>query len=176
MLGERIPLIGVLGVVCAVWGGHYLGRSVGGTGSILSSMKALWRNKGVQSMLVTAVIWSITANLDKIGVQSATPLFWSASICTVIALYSIAFWLVAGKRTITFSWHTIMTGTVNAFGVLLHVYALTILFVPYVIAIKRLSAPLTVMLGGSLLGEKTKERLVGSAIMLIGTILIALGS
>lgn len=175
MLGEKIPLIGVIGVVSTIVGGHYLGRSIGGS-SISSSMRALVRNKGVQSMLVTAVIWSITANLDKIGVQSATPLFWSANICTVIALYSILFWLLMPKKKGGFSWQIPISGAFNAVGVLLHVYALTFLFVPYVIAIKRLSAPLTVLLSGSLLGEKTKDRLLGSVIMLLGTVLIALGS
>jgi uncharacterized membrane protein len=53
-------------------------------------------------------------------------------------------------------------------------WALTILFAPYVIAIKRLSALFTVLVSGRLLQEETGGRLLGAAVMLIGAVLIAL--
>ena len=175
MLGEHVPPMGVIGVLCTVVGAHYVGKSIGESRGVWSSLRALAKNRGVRLMALTAVIWSITSNLDKIGVQSATPLFWSASISIVIALTSVAFWLVTPKRTNERDlWRAALPGIANAIGILLHVYALTILFVPYVIAIKRLSAPLTVILGGSLFGEKTKERLTGTLIMLLGTLLMVL--
>ncbi len=54
-------------------------------------------------------------------------------------------------------------------------YALTTLYVPYVVAIKRMSSLITVAISGKLFGERTKDRLIGTAIMLVGTLLIALG-
>ena len=52
-------------------------------------------------------------------------------------------------------------------------YALTLLFVPYVIAIKRMSALFTVTASGVILKENIGGRLVGTVIMLMGTVLIA---
>jgi uncharacterized membrane protein len=53
-------------------------------------------------------------------------------------------------------------------------WALTILFAPYVIAIKRLSALFTVLASGRLLKEDVGGRLPGAALMLAGAVIIAL--
>jgi uncharacterized membrane protein len=66
-----------------------------------------------------------------------------------------------------------LSGTANAVGNALLMYALTLLFVPYVIAIKRMSALFTVIVSGIILKENIRGRLVGTVIMLMGTVLIA---
>lgn len=176
MLGEHVPPVGAVGVITTVGGSYFLGKSLSG-GGMIASFTALARHTGVQSMFLTALIWSVTANLDKIGVQSAPILVWSASISSIIALYFVGFWIVTPKKKpAREQWRATIPGLGNAVGIVLHVYALTILFVPYVIAIKRLSAALTVVLSGKLFGENIQERLAGVGIMLLGTVLMALGS
>jgi uncharacterized membrane protein len=66
-----------------------------------------------------------------------------------------------------------LSGTANPVSNALLMYALTLLFVPYVIAIKRMSALFTVIVSGIILKENTRGRLVGTVIMLAGTVLIA---
>ena len=61
-----------------------------------------------------------------------------------------------------------------ALGNTLQMWALTILFTPYVIAIKRLSALFTVLASGHVLKEESSGRLLGAAVMLIGAVMIAL--
>ena len=98
-------------------------------------------------MFVTAVIWSITSNLDKLGVRASTPLLWTATITTFIALCSIIFWLAMPHRPLRLrdTRYAVLSGMANAVGNALLMYALTLLFVPYVIAIKRMSALFTVI-------------------------------
>jgi uncharacterized membrane protein len=176
ILGEQVSFFGAIGVVVTVAGSYFLGKSLGGDGAV-SSLVVLARNKGVQSMFVTACIWSITSNLDKIGVQSAPILLWSASITTVIAFYSILFWAVMPKsRTIGGDvWRAMIPGVTNAAGYVLQMYALTILFVPYVIAIKRMSAILTVLVSGLLFREKIGTRMTGVACMVTGALMMIFG-
>lgn len=176
MLGQRIPLIGIIGVLCTVVGAFFLGPERGMWKRILS-VRFLVEDRGARYMLITATIWSVTSNLDKIGLDSAPLLLWSASINTMIALYSIAFLLMFdGIRQVRGSWRALVPGATNALGYILQMVALQNLYVPYVIAIKRLSALGTVIGGGVLFGEQNRDRLIGTLIMLSGTILMALGS
>ena len=88
----------------------------------------------------------------------------------------LAYWL-AGRRAAPRVFalrHAIAAGSAMAFGNTLQMWALTILFTPYVIAIKRLSALFTVLASGHVLKEETGGRLLGAAVMLAGAVMIAL--
>lgn len=175
MLGEHIPALGIVGVLCTVVGAFFLG-SERGARQRLASVKILLQDKGARSMLVTAAIWSVTSNLDKLGIERAPILLWSASITSCIALYSIAFLLAMdGLPKLSGAWKGTLPGTINALGIALQMYALTTLYVPYVIAIKRMSSLLTVAASGALFKENTRNRLIGTVIMLSGTVLLAFG-
>src|ERR1700731_320490 len=128
-------------------------------------------------MLVTPVLLLVTSNLDKLGVRASTPLLWTATITTFIALCSIIFWLAMPHRPLRLrdTRYAVLSGMANAVGNALLMYALTLLFVPYVIAIKRMSALFTVIVSGIILKESIRRRLVGTVIMLMGTVLIAFG-
>jgi uncharacterized membrane protein len=127
-------------------------------------------------MFVTAVIWSVTSNLDKLGVRASTPLLWVAMLTTFISLCSIIFWVAMPHRPLHLRdvRYAVLVGAANALGNALQMYALTMLLAPYVIAIKRTSALFTVILSGVILKENIRERLVGTVIMLAGAVLIAL--
>lgn len=176
MLGQNVPLVGIIGVLCTVVGAFFLGPERGVWKRVLS-IRFLIQDRGARYMLATAIIWSITSNLDKIGLDSAPLLLWSASINTMIALYSTVFLLAGGGISdMRGAWKTCLPGTTNALGYLLQMFALQTLYVPYVIAIKRLSALGTVIGGGLFFGERMRDRLIGTVIMLSGTILMAFGS
>jgi drug/metabolite transporter (DMT)-like permease len=174
ILSEHVPPLGALGVIFAVLGSAFLGGS-DPSASLHTSFIVFARDYGVRSMFVTAVIWSITSNLDKLGVRASTPLLWTATITTFIALCSIIFWLAMPHRPLRLrdTRYAVLSGMANAVGNALLMYALTLLFVPYVIAIKRMSALFTVIVSGIILKENNRGRIIGTVIMLVGTVFIA---
>ena len=44
---------------------------------LLGPFKALLRKKGPKLMLFVAFLFSITSNIDKIGAQNSSPIFWA---------------------------------------------------------------------------------------------------
>lgn len=171
ILGEQVPPLGAAGVILSVLGAGLLGESELNASPRLSFV-VLLRNSGVRSMFAAATIWSITANLDKLGIRASTPLLWVATITTYIALCSTIFWLTAPLHLRDVR-HAVLAGVANAVGNASQMYALTLLFAPYVIAIKRTSALFTVIVSGIVLKDNIRSRLVGTAVMLAGAALIA---
>ena len=51
---------------------RYISRRI--SRRIFGPLKSLFNNRGARNMLYAAIIWSITSNLDKMGVASTTPL------------------------------------------------------------------------------------------------------
>jgi len=177
MLSEHVSPLGAFGVIFAVVGSAFLGMS-DRRESLLTSFIVLVRDPGARSMFITATVWSITSNLDKLGVRASTPLLWIAAITIFIALCSIIFWLAMPRRPprLKDMRYAALSGAANALGNALQMYALTLLFVPYVIAIKRMSGLFTVVASGVIFKENTRGRLFGAAIMLAGTALIVFAS
>ncbi len=177
MLGEIVPPIGALGILLAVVGSYRLGELDGRAG-VLQPFKALGRNRGVRSMLVAVAIWSVTSNLDKMGVIASTPLLWSASISCFVASCACLYWLLARPRDrpARLHWLFFIPGLGQALQAVLQNVALTLILVPYVISIKRTSAIITVLLSALFLGEVISKRLEGAFIMVVGAMLMALAA
>jgi len=143
---------------------------------------AMARNPGSRMMLCVAFIWSITSNFDKIGVNNSSPLFWAIALFTVIAGGMVPFVFLRGEgRSKGFGpllaqWQLLgITGGFNAIAVALQMLALTMAPVAQVIAVKRMSALISVLFGHFFFGEKgLKERLLGAVIMVSGVVIMAL--
>jgi drug/metabolite transporter (DMT)-like permease len=165
MTGERIPPLGALGVVLCVFGAGLLG---GASNGARLSFLSLAREPGARSMLMTAAIWSVTANLDKLGLRASTPLLWITAVTMVIALGAVVYWAVSPRRAVRLSdlRHALAAGAANGVGNAVQMYALTLLYTPYVIAIKRMSSLLTMLLSGLLLNERASGRLLGALLIL----------
>ena len=173
MVGERVPPLGALGVVFTVLGVGLL--DAGQADGRRFNFAVFARDKGARAMIATAVIWSVTANLDKLGVQASTPLIWIAAVTIVIALCAVLYW-AAGRRRRPRLYdlrYAVLAGSAMAFGNAVQMWALTVLLTPYVIAIKRLSALFTVLASGVVLKENTGGRFLGAAVMLLGAVMIA---
>ncbi|QGM94950.1 EamA family transporter [Methylocystis rosea] len=174
MTGEHAPPMGLFGVLFTVLGVGLL--DVDQESGRRFNFHVFARDKGARLMIGTAVIWSVTANIDKLGVRASTPLIWIAAVTIVIAFFALLYWL-AGRRAAPSAFdlrYAIGAGTAMAFGNTLQMWALTVLFTPYVIAIKRLSALFTVLASGRVLKEESSGRLLGAAVMLVGAVMIAL--
>lgn len=174
MTGEQAPPMGMFGVLFTVLGVGLLDANRANGKRF--NFSVFVRDVGARYMLATAAIWSVTANIDKLGVKASTPLIWIAAVTIVIALCSNVYWAFGLRESPRFSSlrYALLAGSAMAFGNTVQMWALTILFTPYVIAIKRLSALFTVLASGRVLKEETGGRLLGAGVMLAGAVMIAL--
>lgn len=174
MIGEQAPPMGVFGVLFTVIGVGLLDADRVNRRRLTFTI--FLRNAGARYMLLTAIIWSLTANIDKLGVRASTPLIWIAALSIVLALCALVYW-AAGRQarpSLPALRPAFIAGAAMALGSALQMWAITVLFTPYVIAIKRLSALFTVAASGRVLKEETGGRLLGAGVMLAGAVMIAL--
>jgi len=173
MLGENTPPTGIIGVILILAG---LGIFDKNFYKIDKSFFKVLKYPGALAMLMAASLWSVTSNIDKLGLKNSSPLLWITALTTAISCGAILNWLAKKSRQLSL-WqmrYAILGGIFTAIGNLALVWAMSILFVPYVIAIKRISAFLTVVLSGRLLKEPVQNRLTACLVMLLGAILIML--
>jgi drug/metabolite transporter (DMT)-like permease len=173
MVGENIPSMGIFGVLFTVLGVGLLDASK--TNGKRFNFAVFARDRGARLMIGTALIWSVTANIDKLGVRASTPLIWIAAVTNVIAACALIYWFADRRpapriKTLRYA---IGAGSAMAIGNTVQMWALTVLFTPYVIAIKRLSALFTVLASGMVLKEESGGRFLGAAVMLLGAAMIA---
>ncbi|MEJ2698610.1 MAG: EamA family transporter [Desulfuromonadales bacterium] len=179
MVGEIPGPLGAVGIALIV-AGSYLMKVRESTHGLLAPFRALLVEKGPRLMLSVALIWSVTANLDKIGLRNSSPLFWAAVINLFIALAMcpLALWRLRreGRLLPSRLRGLFAIGAAGGLGTLCQMTAISIAMVPLVIAIKRTSIVMSVLWGHFLFRETgLKERLLGVALMVLGALLIALG-
>jgi len=177
MLGEFPDLIGVLGVLLIVCGTYFLEmrKSEGAFGPF----KAFIKNKGGQLVLLVAFIYAITSNLDKIAVQNSNPITRNIIVLSLMALMLLPLiWYKSTQKLIEIKSKyklLLIAGFFAALTLFLQMIALTLTIVPYVISLKRTSALFSVILGFIAFKERNiKPKLLGSILMVLGVLLIAL--
>jgi len=172
-----------IGVVLLVVGSYVLNvESTQPSQSLTAPLLAMARNPGSRLMLCVAFIWSITSNFDKIGVVNSSPLFWVVSLFATIAVGMVPFVLLregglkAAPRRLLGQWKLLgITGAFNAIAITCQMLALTLAPVTQVIAVKRMSALVSVLFGHFFFGEKdVRSRLLGAAIMVSGVVVMSL--
>ncbi len=178
ILGEQ-PQLDDIGGIALISGGAYALNWTGQKQSFWAPFKAIWTQPAPRFMLIVAVLWSITANLDKVGVQHSSPLLWVTCIffCMGLAqlglvrLYSQAE-KVQSIRHWPWVW-LLLIGLFMGISVGSQMYALTLTNVVNVIAIKRLSSLLSVSYGALIFGEQhIRSRFFGACLMVLGAVLV----
>ncbi|MEX2640786.1 MAG: EamA family transporter [Balneolales bacterium] len=177
ILGEYPSRLGIAGVFLIVIGSYMLNIRQRRQG-FLAPFKALFVETGPRIMLGVAFLWSFTANIDKIGVQNSSPIFWAISMTGLVSLILLPPMLLFTDhsfRQISGQVKALLPlGMFNAFALVAQMTAINIALVAYVISIKRSSTILSVFWGHFFLGEKgLKERLLGVLIMVAGVVLIS---
>lgn len=178
MLGEFPDPAGIVGIVSIV-AGSYVMNLASIRGGVLEPFKALLRDKGARLMLLVAFLWSVSANIDKIGLRNSSPMFWIMCAFGSTTLFLTPVVWKFSKRGFgqvrVKPFELAATGFLEAVTCVCQMYALTVAIVPYVIAVKRMSAVFAVLLGWLALGEgRVRERLAGAALMVLGVFLIAI--
>lgn len=179
MLGEIPNTAGLIGVILVV-AGSYILNIKNKQGNYLQPIFALIKQKETRLMLIVAFIWSITSNIDKIGVKYSSPAFWVVSDnALTTSLLTLMLSSKQPQKVIkeTFSNYKtlILAGVFGALALVFQMMAVKLTLVSYVISIKRLSIVISIILGHMMLKETLiKNRLLGALTMLFGVLLIAL--
>jgi len=133
---------------------------------LLEPIKAIFKERGSAYILIVVLIWSITANLDKMGVSSSSPIFWSFSMSLGLGVLG----LFALKLRMSFNFPFLYLSLADTLSTLFHMIAISLIPVPYVISIKRLSVLFSSLWGIIFLGEGAN--LMGILFMILGGIII----
>jgi drug/metabolite transporter (DMT)-like permease len=145
-----------------------------------SPLITMVKNPGCRKMLLVAFLWSFTSNFDKMGVVNSSPQFWTISLAAflVVGMGPILIWQrkkeKPHRQSTPRSWQLlVITGLFSALAIGFQMVAIGMTTVAQVIAIKRMSALLSVGFGHWLFGEVgLRERLSGALIMVLGVAII----
>ena len=177
IVGEFPKPLGVVGIITTVIGSYAINLSKR-VHSPFEPLLSIVKEKGTRLMLIVAFAWSVTSNIDKIGVNNANPIMYAFSLMFMLAFFLTIILLVKKKSFVgIFKKSAILAPMGFAFGlsVAFQMIAISMTIVPNVIALKRTSALLGVFWGKIFFKEENiKERLVGTVIMLLGVVLIVL--
>lgn len=178
ILHEYPGVYGILGVLLIVAGAYTLQISKRKEG-ILAPFNELLHNKGPRTILLVAFIWSITSTLDKIGIQHSTPITWAAGINIMTMFILTPFILQKPVGTIIKAHYLniLPVGIFTGGRMITQMIAVQTGILTYVISLKRTSI-LLVIIGGTLLFKEQgiKERLPGAILMILGIIMITIGT
>ncbi len=178
IVGEFPGYYGIAGIFCIVLGSYMLNIHAARRG-FFAPFKALFKEKGPRYMLLVAFLWSITANIDKVGIQNSGPLYWVVAISVFLFIGMIPVVLIFAKNDIkqilTNAKELFPVGLFSGMTLIFQMLAIQLTLVAYVISIKRTSALMVVIFGVLIFKEKGfLQRATGVIIMLLGVLLISL--
>ncbi len=178
IIGERVSLIAGAGILLIVAGSYVMGiRNL--KKGIFAPLKLTFRNRGVQLVILVAFLYSITSISGKMLVLHSSPVFFSFYYTIVMNLVLLGPGIVGMKKS---QWKNcrlqlVGAGFFYALMTIFHMTAIRLTLVSYMISVKRLSAIFSVFYGWMLFKEKDiLPRMSGSVLMVLGAILITLGS
>ncbi|MFP4473339.1 MAG: EamA family transporter [Candidatus Omnitrophota bacterium] len=177
ILGEFPNIYGLIGIILIVVGSYVLNFNSRKVGFFEPFMRLL-RDPGPRYVLIVAVLFSIGANVDKIGVRASSPGFWMLtinSLVTAVLTVVMLKWVDKPfKQILRVLPFLILMGMAMGVAVLAQMHAIQMTIVPYVIAIKRTSVAFTAVFGFWLFREKNwRERLIGIILMVLGVFCIS---
>lgn len=179
ILGEVPTTIGFFGVILIVGGSYVLHRkSLSSSERWTDAWRRLATNRAGLLILSVAFIFSISVNFDKIAAVSASPLFSSLVVDTVLGLTLLAIMLVQKRgnfRGLKVPFVALLgIGAICALGIWASNTALVYENVSYVIAVKRTAILFSILAGYLFFHEENiRVRLLGGSIMVAGVIVIA---
>jgi uncharacterized membrane protein len=179
MIGEFPKPIGLVGILSTIIGAYILNLSKSVHG-IFEPFFSIWKEPGPRLMLLVAFIWSITSNIQKIGVKNSNPILVAfAEACIILILLTIIllFKKISFKRISQNSFALAPIGIASGLSIIFQMIAISMAIVPNVLTVKRTSTLFGTLWGKIFFKEKNiQERLIGTIIMLLGVALIAISS
>jgi drug/metabolite transporter (DMT)-like permease len=176
ILGEFPKPLGIIGILSVVVGSYILNLSKRVHG-VFEPLLAIFKDEGPRLMLIVAIIWSITSNIDKIVVINSNPLLATFSITLGLAIL-LTFVLfvknISIKNILKNSKILAPIGLASGASLAFQMTAISMTLVANVISIKRTNALFGTLWGKMFFKEENiGERISGTIIMILGVILIA---
>lgn len=179
MIGEFPSLLGVGGILLIVVG-TYISNIEEKQKNIFAPFVSLVKNQGSRYMLLVAFLWSITANIDKIGVEETSPIFWAFAKDFLILFYLIPIIFLKSKKPLkqinSRKWPLLLVGFFRSASVLTQMFAIQFILVAYVISIKRASSVFIILFAFLYMNERKnfKNRLIGIIAIMLGLFVVAI--
>lgn len=178
LVGEFPTFLGLIGIILIVFGSYILNFKKRNE-NYLTPFKLLLSETGPRYMLIVAFLWSISSNIDKIGVLNSSPLFWTISTTSFLAAFFLPIVLLRKKhsaKVVVKNLHFLIPiSLVSALGLISQMTAISLTLVTYVVSIKRSSVVFSVLWGYLFFKEKElKTRMASAIIMTIGVLFITL--
>jgi len=178
ILGELPTPMGIVGIVLIIGGAYSINLERAGQG-LLSPFKNIYQERGSLLMLVTAALWSLSSTMDKAGVLSSSPAFYTISFHIFLPFLYIALLSpqeIGLKDTVPNFWPLLLLGGLQMGVALSQMHAIEIGLVSYVIAVKRGGLLFSIVLGALFFRERMfAVRFIGGALMATGVFFIVLG-
>ena len=178
MLNEFPSLAGLFGVLLVVLGSYVLNIH-GAKHGYLDPVKSIFKNKGIFYMVIVAFLYSLCANLGKIGVNLSNPAYYMFMFYLIYSMLLFVIFYKKVKSNITILGknlnYFVFGGFSTAASEILIGIAYKYSIVPYIISLKRTSILFAVLIGIFLFKEKNiKQAVIGSVVMFIGVLIITL--
>jgi len=178
VLGEKVSLLGSVGILLVAMGGYVLNMDMYRKGCF-EPLRLISREKGAMFMIAVALLYSITSSLGKVAIMNSSPLFFGASYFIVlnIAFTPIALWKgrsILGEFVRKGKFFSLLfSGMFYALMIITHMEAMKLTKVAYMISVKRSSLLMSVLYGYLLFQEKNiGRRLFGALLMFAGFVLV----
>jgi drug/metabolite transporter (DMT)-like permease len=182
LLGERVSLQGLAGIVLVVAGAYALNidhARLAALRSWLAPIRAIGRERGSRLMLVVALIYSLTSVLGKGALQYMPAVSFGPLYFVLVGAATVAIFAWCQPRAVHVlwrpSWRHLVIAALMALMVVTHFLALEEVAVAYMISVKRTSILFGIVLGALIFAEtRLVQHLLAAALMVVGVALIAL--
>lgn len=174
ILGESPSILGGVGVVIAVLGFMIVAHEHRKKDcSLEEEIKSKKQRKGIIFLMITAFLYSISVNFDKMASANSTPFFATSFILTFMGLGMLL--IAIGKKETKHLKRKddflklFLLGFINLIAVFVWYVAILGGLVVYSVAIKRLSVLIGILYGYFWFKEKNiRQKFAGAVVVLIG--------
>lgn len=178
LFSEKLTFYHILALIAFVVGVYILNLK-STTTHIFAPIKSLFEDKGVFYIFLVALILGVTVTLGKRAIVASSPQFFSAIYYTFVTLLLFPLYKYKSKvRLSDFFRHKksiFLLGILGPVSLMLVFFALKMGPTAVVQSVKSLDVIFSVILAGTFLKEKgIRKRLIGSAFIVAGSILIIL--
>jgi drug/metabolite transporter (DMT)-like permease len=168
IIGEFPSLFGTIGIFFILFGTYILNFKKRFS---LEPITGILKNQGQRLILIVAILWAISSNYYKIGMENSSPIFFIFSLNIFISILLFPF-MLRKTRFIKLknNWKNIIPlGILSAGTSMFQWTAASMTLVVYALSIKRLSILISVI-GGILLFKEKKsfQRIIATIIILFG--------
>lgn len=177
LINHEMPsALGILGILLTTCGTYALNLHKASEG-VFAPITSLWKEKGTRSMLLVAILWGVSAPLDKLAIRHADPYWYTAISSSCLALVLFPLMLRFGQTKLALSGRGLKyltpIGVLSAASSLCQFTAFSMILVPYAVGIKRTSVLWGVVWGKLIFKEERfRARLVAAVLMVAGTVVI----